>query len=234
MEWLDKAVRDDLNTQVKRIMCVVDPLKVVIENLPEGQEKPLKAPYFPDDPEKMGYRELPLTREIFIEKDDFRLEPGQDFFRLAPGREARLRWGGFIHCHEAVTDHNGQVIELRATLRAESQGLNPNGKRPAIIHWVSATNSLKATVRLYDRLFLTPKPTGDLDRELNPDSLVERLEARLEPSASQALAGDRFQFERLGYFIRDSQDDGEKMAFNRIVTLKDGWARRAKDKAPTT
>ncbi|MDR2302602.1 MAG: glutamine--tRNA ligase/YqeY domain fusion protein [Deltaproteobacteria bacterium] len=229
MDWLDKAVRDDLNLEVKRIMCVVDPLKVVLENLPEGEEKALPAPFFPDEPEKMGHRDLPLTREIFIERDDFRLEPDKDFFRLAPGREARLRWGGFIHCHEVVTDSSGQVTELRATIEDEARGLNPNGKRPAIIHWVSAKNSLPATVRLYDRLFLVPKPTGDLLNELNPDSLIERKEARLEPSMAEAKIGDRFQFERLGYFMRDQADDGQKPVFNRVVTLKDGWARRAKN-----
>ncbi|MDR2387855.1 MAG: glutamine--tRNA ligase/YqeY domain fusion protein [Deltaproteobacteria bacterium] len=230
MDWLDKAVRDDLNSQVKRVMAVLDPLKVVIENWPEGQEKALPAPFFPDEPEKMGYREVSLTREIFIERDDFRLEPDQDFFRLAPGREARLRWGGFIHCHEVVTDESGQICELRATLSERSRGLNPNGKRPAIIHWLSAKNSLPATVRLYDRLFLKPKPTGHLEEELNPDSLIERRQARLELSLAEAQPGQRFQFERLGYFMKISEKDGQKPIFNRIVSLKDGWAKMAKNR----
>ncbi|MDR0620490.1 MAG: glutamine--tRNA ligase/YqeY domain fusion protein [Deltaproteobacteria bacterium] len=234
MEWLDKAVRDDLNPSVKRAMAVVDPLKVVIENWPEGKVSLLSAPYFPDEPERMGYRDLPMTREIFIERDDFRLSPSPDFFRLAPGRTARLRWGGFVHCHEAVTDGSGAVVELRAT-HSEDPPPSGGGRKPAIIHWVSADKSVPATVRLYDRLFLTPKPTGDLDAELNPESLVERPSARLEPSLAESLPGQRFQFERLGYFIRDDGIDGggeagPKTVFNRIVTLKDGWARRSKDK----
>ncbi|MDR1677135.1 MAG: glutamine--tRNA ligase/YqeY domain fusion protein [Deltaproteobacteria bacterium] len=239
MEWLDKAIRDDLNPAVKRVMAVVDPLKVVIENLPQGQETLFQAPFFPDEPEKMGYRELPLTREIYIEKDDFRLSPSPDFFRLAPGRTARLRWGGFIHCHEAVTDGSGRVVELRATFSQENPAAQEGNRKPAIIHWVSADKSVKAIVRLYDRLFLTAKPTGDLEKELNPNSLTDRTEAFLELSMAEAKAGDRYQFERLGYFYCDpagnskagqsGQADKEgKLVFNRIVSLKDGWARRSK------
>jgi glutaminyl-tRNA synthetase len=227
MEWLDKAIRDDLNPSVKRVMAVVDPLKVVIENWPLDQVTGFKAPFFPDEPEKMGYRELPMTREIYIEKDDFRLSPSPDFYRLAPGREARLRWGGFIHCHEAVTDSKGQVVELRVTFNQEQQ--NNAGRKPSIIHWVSADKSVKAQVRLYDRLFQNPKPTGDLDQELNPNSLIDMTEARLEPSLAEAKAEDRYQFERLGYFYCDPKSTSEKLVFNRIVTLKDGWARRSKN-----
>jgi glutaminyl-tRNA synthetase len=226
MEWLDKAIRDDLNPGVKRAMAVLDPLRVVIENWPEGKETALSAPFFPDEPARMGYRDLPMTREILIERDDFRLEPSPDFFRLAPGRAARLRWGGFIHCHEAIADGNGRVTELRATHSETPPG--GGGRKPAIIHWVSAEKSIPAAVRLHDRLFLVPKPTGDLARELNPQSLTVRPDARLEPSLSGAKPGERFQFERLGYFVRDADEDDGAMVFNRVVTLKDGWARKAK------
>jgi glutaminyl-tRNA synthetase len=212
----------------------------VIENWPEDKVITYSAPFFPDEPEKMGYRDLPMSREIYIERDDFRLAPEPDFYRLAPGREVRLRWGGFIHCHEAVTDQNGKVTELRATFSEESrsatlgagQGSGQKGdkraaRRPAIIHWVSAKQSIKATVRLYDRLFLVTKPTGSQDSELNSQSLNELVEARLEPSLAEAKPGDRFQFERLGYFIRDTDGSDEKMVFNRIVTLKDSRAKRS-------
>ncbi|MDR0356392.1 MAG: glutamine--tRNA ligase/YqeY domain fusion protein [Deltaproteobacteria bacterium] len=225
MEWLERAVRDDLNPAVKRVMVVTEPLKVVLENLPEDKAEIISAPYFPDEPERMGHRDVPLTREIFIEKDDFRLNPTPDFFRLAPGREARLRWGGYIRCHEAVTDSTGEVVELRAVFSREPSG---TGKRkPAIIHWVSASQSETALVRLYDRLFLVPKPSGDLDQELNPKSLTERT-ARLEISLKEAKAGERYQFERLGYFFCDEKSSENALIFNRIVTLKDGWARMAK------
>ncbi|MDR2368970.1 MAG: glutamine--tRNA ligase/YqeY domain fusion protein [Deltaproteobacteria bacterium] len=230
MEWLDKAIRDDLNPAVKRVMAVVDPLKVVIENWEEGHEATYQAPYFPDDPPSMGYRDLPMTREIYIERDDFRLDPPPDFFRLAPGREARLRWGGFIRCREAVTDASGEVTGLRATFSPEPSPAEGGARRPAIIHWVSAAKSIPATVRLYDRLFLTPRPTGDLDGELNPQSLIVRDTARLEASLAGAKPGERFQFERLGYFLLEAA--GPPPVFNRIVTLKDGWARRSKGKKP--
>ncbi|MDR3135395.1 MAG: glutamine--tRNA ligase/YqeY domain fusion protein [Deltaproteobacteria bacterium] len=231
MEWLDKAVRDDLNPLAKRVMAVVDPLKVVIENWPEGQVTGFSAPFFPDEPARMGYRDVPLTREIFIEREDFRLDPPEGFFRLAPGRQARLRWAGFIRCHEAVTDSSGQLVELRATYSQEdSAPESPGARKPAIIHWVSANKSIKALVRLYDRLFLVPRPTGDLKGELNPGSLVERREARLEPSLAGAKPGDRYQFERLGYFVVDQDSSGKSLVFNRIVTLKDGWAKKPKGK----
>jgi glutaminyl-tRNA synthetase len=234
MEWLDKAVRDDLNPIVKRVMTVVDPLKVVIENWPEGQIHMFKAPFFPDEPDRMGYRELPMTRELFIERDDFSLTPAPDFFRLAPGREVRLRWGGFIHCHEAVTDGTGQVTELRVTFSEEVRyPAKEKGRGPAIIHWVSATKSIPARVRLYDRLFSIPKPTGDLEQELNTASLVDRPGARLEQSMASAQSGERFQFERLGYFFCDQDSSPDKLVFNRIVTLKDGWARRSKGRKYT-
>jgi glutaminyl-tRNA synthetase len=173
----------------------------------------------------MGCRDLPLTREIFVERGDFMLEPAPDFFRLSVGRAARLRWGGFIACHEAVLDSSGAVAELRATFSDEAPAASGK-RRPAIIHWVSAPRSVPATVRLYDRLFLNPRPSGDLS-DLNPGSLVERPGARLEMGLAEAKPGDRFQFERLGYFFRDRDVLGGEPVFNRTVTLKDGWARRA-------
>jgi glutaminyl-tRNA synthetase len=224
LEWLEKAVRDDLNPAVKRALAVLDPLKVVIENWPVEQVRTFRAPYFPDDPERMGWRELPLTRNIYLEREDFQLQPQPGFFRLAPDREVRLRWAGYLHCHEAAVDGSGRATELRCTFSDEPRGLGggTNKKKPAVVHWVSADRSVPALVRLYDRLFVPARPAGDLDAELNPQSLVERGQARLEPALAEARPGDRFQFERLGYFMADQQRRPERPVFNRIVTLKDG------------
>ncbi|MDR1920917.1 MAG: glutamine--tRNA ligase, partial [Candidatus Adiutrix sp.] len=221
--WLEKAARDDLNPKTPRVMAVLKPLKVVIENWPEGEMETLSAPYFPDEPEKMGCRELIFERELYIEEDDFRLEPPAKFYRLAPGREALLRWGHYLHCHDVIKDENGRPAELRCTYSEKPRGFGAGpGGQPAVIHWVSANFSVPARVRLYDRLFKVPRPKGDLNRELNPDSLLEMTEARLEPSLAGVPAGRRFQFERLGYFIADEKlHQPDAPAFNRIVSLRD-------------
>ncbi|MDR1051698.1 MAG: glutamine--tRNA ligase/YqeY domain fusion protein [Deltaproteobacteria bacterium] len=228
LEWLERAVRDDLNPRVKRVMAVVDPLKVVLENLNTEEALVFQAPYFPDEPGRMGHRDVPLTREIYIERDDFMLSPSKDFFRLAPGRQARLRWGGFIRCREAAVDSEGRVVELRAVFQPEPFEQEPGERRPAVIHWVSANKSVPAEVRLYDRLLKAPRPAGDLESELNPDSLVVRSGARLEKSLASAEPGERYQFERLGYFYLEPGSPPDAPVYNRIVTLKDGWARTAK------
>ncbi|MGL4208933.1 MAG: glutamine--tRNA ligase, partial [Candidatus Adiutrix sp.] len=223
------AVRDDLNPKTPRVMAVLKPLKVVIENFPVGESKTFKAPYFPDEPDKMLYRPLVFEREIYIEADDFMINPPKKFYRLGVGREVHLRWGFYIHCHEAITDDTGQVVELRATYSQEPKGCGAGpGGQPAVIHWVPAAKSIPARVRLYDRLFKTPHPKGDLKKEINPDALIEMANARLEPSLAQAKAGERFQFERCGYFIADSKLHSEETpTFNRIVGLRD----RARNKS---
>jgi glutaminyl-tRNA synthetase len=224
--WLEKAVRDDLNPSVKRAMAVLDPVKVVIENWPEGASEAVEAPEFPDEPSRMGVRRLKMTREIYIERADFELRPPKGFFRLAPDREARLRWSKVVHCHEAVMGPDGRVSELRCTWSDEPKGQGAQGgKKPAIIHWVSAEDSIPATARLYDRLFLPARPTGDLATELNPEALRIMAGARLEPSLASAKPGDRVQFERLGYFMADKDHTPERPVFNRIVALKDAWAK---------
>ncbi|MDR2611785.1 MAG: glutamine--tRNA ligase/YqeY domain fusion protein [Deltaproteobacteria bacterium] len=232
LEWLEKAVRDDLNPAVKRVMAVLDPVRVVIENLPEGREERISAPFFPDDPDRMGHRDLFLTREIFIERDDFMKEPVPGFLRLSPGREARLRWAAYVKCTGWEEDAEGRVTLIRCQLGQEPTVVDAKGKpvRPNIIHWVPAPLSRPVAVRLYDRLFRVERPTGEnLDSELNPESLVTMSEARLEPSAGPVAPWDRFQFERLGYFMVDpaSGRDGGPPLFNRIVALKDGWVRKA-------
>jgi glutaminyl-tRNA synthetase len=226
LSWLEKAVRDDLNPAVKRVMAVLDPVKVVIENWPEGRVETIEAPEFPDDPPRMGVRRLEMSREIYIDRGDFELEPPKGFYRLAPDREARLRWSKHVHCHEAVVGPDGRVSELRCTWSEEPRGLGGGaGRKPAIIHWVPARGAVPATVRLYDRLFTAPRPTGNLEAEFNRESLLERPRALLEPSMASAAAGERFQFERLGYFIADQDHTPERPLFNRIVTLKDSWAK---------
>lgn len=227
--WLEKAVRDDLNLQVPRVMAVLKPLKVVVENWPEGREREFSGPYFPDAPDrelpglKEKHRPLIFERELYIEADDFMLEPPKKFYRLGPGREVLLRWGFYIHCHQAVTDESGAVTELRCTYSEEPRGHGAGpGGQPAVIHWVPAGRSIPARVRLYDRLFKTPRPKGDLGRELNPESLVECPEARLEPALADLPPGRRLQFERLGYFIADEKlHTAASPTFNRIVSLRD-------------
>ncbi|MDR1395079.1 MAG: glutamine--tRNA ligase/YqeY domain fusion protein [Deltaproteobacteria bacterium] len=228
LEWLEKAVRDYLNPRVKRVMAAVNPLKVVLTNWPQGLEKTVAAPFFPDDPDSMAWRNLILTREIYIERDDFQMHPEKDFYRLAPGREVRLRWAGYLKFEAAVMNESAGIEELHCTY-SEEPVLPPDKKRrPAIIHWVPAGKSLPASVNIYDRLFAVPRPSGDLAGELNPVSLTVRSSCRLEPGAAVLEAGERVQFERLGYFYLEKTEDGPAVSrpvFNRIVTLKDSFAK---------
>jgi glutaminyl-tRNA synthetase len=214
-------------------MGVLDPLKVVIVNYPQEQSEPdeFDAPYLPDDPPKMGTRKVPFAREIYIEGKDFMEDPPKKFFRLAPGREVRLRWAYFITCVDVVKDDNGEVVEIHCEYDPATRGGDsPDGRKvKGTIHWVSAEHSFPAEVRLYDRLFTEPNPDGGKDADyiqhLNPHSL-DVVTARVEPSLASSLPGDRFQFERTGYFIADSEDhSADKLVFNRIVPLRDSWAK---------
>ena len=232
MGVLEKAVRDDLNTKVKRTMGVLRPLKVVITNYPEDRIEELDAPYFPDDPDKMGCRKVPFSRELYIEQDDFMEEPYKKFFRLAPGREVRLRWAYFITCQEVIKDDDGNVVELHCTYDPATKGGDaPDGRKvKGTIHWVSAAKAYKTTVRLYDRLFTVPNPMADKDKDfkefLNPAGLETLTECYLEPSLAALAPGERVQFERLGYFYADPIDSKPGApVFNRIVTLRDTWAK---------
>jgi glutaminyl-tRNA synthetase len=230
MALLEFSVREDLNTKVPRVMAVLNPLKVVIENWPDDEVEELDAPYFPDDPPKMGYRKVPFTKVIYIEQNDFMEDPPKKFFRLAPGREVRLRWAYFIKCERVIKDENGRITELRCTYDPATKGGGaPDGRKvKGTLHWVSADHSLPAEVRLYDRLFLTDKPKGDPE-EMNPDSLKILAGARVEPSLANAEPGSRYQFERTGYFSADIKDSTpDKLVFNRIVTLRDTWAKIVK------
>jgi glutaminyl-tRNA synthetase len=230
---LEHAVREDLNKTAQRVMGVLNPLKVVITNYPEGKVEMMEAVNNPED-ETMGTRQVPFTREIYIEREDFMVDPPKKFFRLSPGAEVRLRYAYFITCTNVVKDENGEVIELHCTYDPASKGGNsPDGRKvKATLHWVSATENIEAEVRLYDRLFMVEDPSGDKDidfRELmNPDSLTILPVCYIEPFVKNAKTLDHFQFERMGYFNIDKDTTPEKIVFNRTVSLRDNWAKLQK------
>lgn len=233
MVVLENSIRDELNRRANRVMAVLQPLKVVIENYPEGQVEELDCINNPEDP-AAGSRTVPFSKVLYIEQDDFKEDPPKQFFRLAPGREVRLRWAYFITCREVVKDPaTGQVIELRCTYDPATKGGNaPDGRKvKATIHWVSAEHAIDAEVRLYDHLFRVPNvaeiPDGeDWKSYLNPQSLQVIPAAKVEPSLATAVAGQTVQFERLGYFCVDSRHSQTgRLIFNRTVTLKDTWAK---------
>jgi glutaminyl-tRNA synthetase len=231
---LEHALREDLNATSPRTMAVLRPLKVVIENLPAEEEVTVGAPFSPDDP-SFGSRTLHLTREIFIERDDFMEEPAKKWFRLAPGKEVRLRYGALITCTEVIKDEAGEVVELRCTWDPDSKGGNaPDGRRVrGTIHWVSAKHAVDAEVRLYDRLFNDENPLdesheGDFTDRINPGSLEVVQNAKLEPNLATRSHGERVQFERLGYFIVDPDSTAERPVYDRTIQLKDSWAKKAR------
>ena len=230
---LEHSLRDHLNRTAQRAMAVMRPLKVVITNFPEGEIDWLDAVNNPED-ESAGTRKVPFSRELYIERDDFMEDPPRRFYRLAPGREVRLRYGYFIKCEEVIKDESGEVVELRCTYDPETRGGSaPDGRRVrATLHWVSAQHALDAEVRLYDHLFTRWNPDED-DEDgadwlsfLNPESLVTVSDAKLEPGLADATPGSRFQFERQGYFCVDTKDStADRIVFNRTTTLRDTWAR---------
>lgn len=231
MSQFEFCLRDDLNAKAPRVMAVLRPLKVIIDNYPEGQEEILDAPYWPHDIPKTGSRSVPFTRELYIEKDDFLENPPKDFFRLAPGREVRLRYGYCVTCTGVEKDQaTGEIRAVHCTYDPETKsGGSPIGRKvKGTIHWVSS-KSLLGEVRLYDRL-LTESHLGtepDFLSCINPHSLETLTDCRLEPSLKTAQPGDRYQFERQGYFFVDPIDfKAGKLAFNRIVTLKDSWSKK--------
>jgi glutaminyl-tRNA synthetase len=230
---LENCVREELDRSTRRVMAVLNPLRVVITNYPEDRTETLEAPYHPNR-EEMGSREVPFSRVLYIEQDDFMEDPPRKFFRLGPGREVRLRYAYFITCHDVIKDEaNGEIIELRCTYDPETRGGNaPDGRKvKGTIHWVSAEHALNAEIRLYDRLFTVPEPgrQDDWHKALNPDSIVTLTEAMLEPGLTEAEPEERFQFERIGYFCADRKDSiSGKQAFNRIVTLRESWAKQKK------
>ena len=230
---LEFCIREHLNAGAPRAMAVLDPIKVVIENYPEGQVEEFEMPYHPEDP-GYGSRKVPFSRELYIERDDFRQDPPKKFHRLFPGAEVRLRYAYFITCREAVLDEAGNVKELRCVYDPQSRGgQSPDGRKfKGTIHWVSAAHALPAEVRLYEQLFAVENPnaapegTTFLDN-LNPDSLL-MVCALLEPALADAEVGRTMQFERLGYFCKDKDSTPELPVFNRTATLRDTWAKLEK------
>ncbi len=232
LSLLEFCLREDLNKRAERRMAVLNPLKVVITNYPEGQVEELPATNNPED-ESAGKRMVPFSREIFIEQDDFMENPPKKYFRLAPGQEVRLRYAYFIKCEEVIKDAQGNVVELRCTYDPASRGGNsPDGRKvQGTIHWVSAQHAVKAEIRLFDRLFAKADPDDveegtDWKSSINPESL-KVIEGLLEPSLQNVKHLDKFQFERLGYFSVDYDSTPSKLVFNRTVTLKDTWAKIA-------
>ena len=228
---LEYCVREDLNRRAPRVMGVLRPLKVVLDNYPEDRVEELEAVNNPEDP-AAGSRKVPFSRVLYLEREDFLEEPPKKFYRLAPGREVRLRYAYYIKCVQVVKDAAGEVVELRCTYDPETRGgYAPDGRQvKATLHWVSASHAVPAEVRLYDRLFTRPEPGaehgGDFSADINPNSLEVLPSCRLEPSLAGAAPGSFYQFERQGYFCADLKDSAPgALVFNRTVTLRDPWAR---------
>ncbi|HMA68184.1 MAG TPA: glutamine--tRNA ligase/YqeY domain fusion protein [Desulfosalsimonadaceae bacterium] len=226
---LEHCIREDLNKRAPRYMAVLRPLKVVIENYPEDAEEQLDAVNNPED-EAMGVRQIPFSRELFIEREDFMEEPPKKFFRLAPGREVRLRYGYFITCNQAIKDAEGQIVELRCTYDPQTRGGDaPDGRKvKSTLHWVSASHAAEAEVRLYDHLFTVPDPAAaeSIESVVNPASLEILSDAKLEPALADLPEGTQCQFERVGYFCKDNRySRPQAPVFNRIVSLRDQWAK---------
>jgi len=231
LAMLEHFVREDLNKHAARVMAVLRPLKVVIDNYPEGQTEEMDAINNPEDP-SAGTRKVPFSKVLYIEQDDFREDPPKGYFRLSPGREVRLRYGYFITAKSVVKNDKGEVVEVHCTYDPATRGGNaPDGRKvKSTIHWVSAAHALDAEVRLYDKLFVKENPDDvpegqDFTANLNPNSLEVISHAKLEPSLANASAGSRYQFERLGYFCVDLDSRPGRPIFNRTVALKDTWAK---------
>jgi glutaminyl-tRNA synthetase len=233
---LEYYVREDLNKRCPRILGVLRPLKVTVENFPDGEVRELDAPLSPEDA-SLGTRKIPFSRTLYVERDDYRDDPPKDWFRLAPGREVRLRYAGLVTCREVLRDAQGEPVELKCTMDLQSWGGNPPDGRTVkgTLHWVSAQHAVPAEVRLYDRLWAVEEPGATEGRslldELHPESLVTVPRALLEPYAAKVKPGDRYQFERLGYFVVDKTSQPGALQWNRTVTLKDTWAKIEKKQA---
>jgi len=233
MALLEHCVREDLNQRAQRVMAVLRPLKVVIDNYPDDQVEEMDAVNNPED-ESMGTRKVPFSKVLYIEQTDFQEDPPKKFFRLAPGREVRLRYAYYITCQSVIkNEQTGEIIELRCTYDPETKGgWSPDGRKvKGTLHWVSAEHAVDAEVRLYDRLFTVPDPDEDKEKDykayLNPQSLDVLQNCKLEPFLQQAESGNRYQFERQGYFCVDPDSTAERLVFNRTVALRDTWAKIA-------
>ncbi len=237
VELLEHVLRDDLNDRARRVMAVLEPLKIVIDNYPEDEEETFDVPYFPWDREGSPTRAVPFSREIYIEQSDFMEDPPKKFYRLGPGREVRLMNAYYVTCTDVVKDEDGNVVELHCTYDPETRGgMSPDGRKVrGTLHWVSARHALDAELRLYDYLFTKPDPYeapegGDFTDNVNPDSLQVLTGAKLEPSLRDAAVREPFQFMRQGYFCADPDGTPEKPVFNRTISMVDTWAKMQKQR----
>jgi glutaminyl-tRNA synthetase len=231
---LEHCIRDNLNKTSNRVMAVLKPLKVIIDNYPEGEEEWMDAVNNPED-QSAGTRKVPFSKVLYIEQDDFMEDPPKKFYRLAPGREVRLRYAYFVTCTDVVKNDDGKIVELHCSYDPATQGGNaPDGRKvKSTLHWVSALHALRAEVRLYDHLFTKERPEEvgegeDFKSNLNPQSLKVLSNCMIEPSLKDARPLTRFQFERLGYFCVDTDTTADKLTFNRTITLRDTWAKTQK------
>ncbi len=224
---LEFSIREELNRTALRRMAVLRPLKVVIENYPEGESEELEAVNHPDDPSK-GTRRIAFGRELYIEREDFMENPPKKFFRLSPGAEVRLRYAYFIKCREAIKDASGEVVELRCTYDPATKGGNaPDGRKvKATLHWLSAAQSRPAEIRVYNQLFAKPNPdAANFAADINPQSLEVLTDARIEPAIAESNSDEAMQFERQGYFVRDRDSTPDRLVLNRTIGLRDTFAK---------
>ncbi len=230
---LEFSVREHLNMIAPRVFAVLDPVKVVITNYPEGQVEEMEIVNNPENPED-GSRNVPFSREVYIERNDFMEDPPKKFFRMGPGREVRLKGAYIVKCEDYIKDENGKITEIHCTYDPETKsgGSGAGRKVKGTLHWVSVAHALDAEVRLYDRLFMDEDPAGHKDTDfkefLNPESLQVLQNCKMEPSLKTAKAGDKFQFQRLGYFCVDPDSTANRLVFNRTVPLRDPWAKKNK------
>jgi len=228
IQLLEHCLREELNKRAPRAMAILRPLRLVIDNYPQGQTEEMDAVNNPEDP-SAGTRKVPFSKVLYIEQDDFREDPPKQFFRLAPGREVRLRYAYFVKCVSVVKNERDEVVELHCTYDPATRGGDaPDGRKvKSTIHWVSAGHALEAETRLYDHLFTQPNPdeAEDFTSVINPNSLKVLTGCKVEPSLAGAKVGDKFQFERLGYFCVDPDSKGGRLVFNRAASLKDTWAK---------
>jgi glutaminyl-tRNA synthetase len=234
LAFLEHFIREDLNKKATRVMGVLNPLKIIIDNYPDDKQEELEAINNPEDL-NAGTRKIPFSKILYIEQEDFMENPPNKFYRLAPGREVRLRYAYFIKCVDVIKDKNGNILELHCVYDPSTKGGDaPDGRKvKSTLHWVSARHSITAEVRLYDKLFIKENPLKLKDGEdfkdnLNPNSLVVINNCKLEPYLKKVKPGEVYQFERLGYFCVDTDTINEKIIFNRTVTLKDEWAKISK------
>ncbi|MEL0102917.1 MAG: glutamine--tRNA ligase/YqeY domain fusion protein [Gammaproteobacteria bacterium] len=222
MSVLEYSIREELNLSAKRVMGVLDPLKITITNYPENESEKIFAPVNPNNQED-GQRTISISRDIFIDKSDFMENPEKKYFRLAPGKEVRLRHAFNIICNEVIKDKEGNIVELKCTFDPLSRDMSKGNKVKGMIHWVNANNCFNAQVNVYDRLFLNPNPQN-LD-DFNHESLIEKKNAKIEKNIDESNVNEKYQFERVGYFVKDVQSSSDKIIFNKIVSLKDSWKK---------